>query len=126
MSKMKRYARTVKSGERPLMVWTRETGILEVAFELKRWPNIWNAARGRVVRMTSRDGYRIGCRSAGTAARSRGNVEASHEKSMQYDETKANWTRVKVAGLSKAVRIALDEVLVRADDPYHIMQSACE
>jgi ABC-type transporter lipoprotein component MlaA len=74
--------------------------------------------------MTSRDGYRIGCRSAGTAALSRGKVDARKEKRMQYEETKANWTMVKVAGLSKAVRIALEEVLVRADDQYHITQSA--
>ena len=44
---------------------------------------------------------------------------------MQYEETNPNWTNVKVAGLSKAVRIAFEDVLVRADDQYHIMQSAC-
>lgn len=74
--------------------------------------------------MTSREGYRNGCLSAGTAARNLGKVEASHENRMQYEETKANWTNVNVAGLSKAVRIDLDEVFVRADDQYHITQSA--
>jgi hypothetical protein len=108
------------------MVWTRDTGILDVAFELRRWPAIWKAASGIVVRMTSREGYRIGYLRAGMAVRRRGKVDASQENSKQYEETKANWTRVSVAGLSKAVRIALDEVLVRADDQYHMTQSTCK
>lgn len=56
MSNTRRYARTVKRGERPLIVWTRETGILAVAVEERRWPPIWKAARGMVVRTTSRVG----------------------------------------------------------------------
>jgi len=63
---------------------------------------------------------------AGIAVRIRGKVDASHENSIQYEETNANWTSVKVAGLSKAVRIDLDEVLVKAEDQYHIIQSACQ
>lgn len=73
--------------------------------------------------MTSREGALIGYFSAGTASLSRGKVDASHENSMQYVDTKANWMRVKVAGLSKAVRIVLEEVLVRAEDQYHMTQS---
>lgn len=40
MSKMKRYARTVKRGESPLIVWTNDTGIFAVAVEERRWPPI--------------------------------------------------------------------------------------
>lgn len=39
---------------------------------------------------------------------------------MQNDDTKANWTRVRVAGLSKAVRIDFEDVFVNAEDQYHI------
>src|SRR5690349_11480959 len=102
------------------MVCTRDTGILDVALELRRWPPIWKAASGSVVLITSRDGARIGYLRAGMAARSWGKVDASQENNRQYDETKPNWTRVKVAGLSKAVRIALEDVLVMADDQYHM------
>ena len=41
----------------------------------------------------------------------------------QYEHTKANWISVRVAGLSKVVRIDFEEVLVRAEDQYHIIQS---
>lgn len=34
MRKKIRYAKTVKRGERPLIVWTRDTGICDVAMEL--------------------------------------------------------------------------------------------
>jgi hypothetical protein len=35
-----RYASTVRSGESPLMVWTSETGIRDMASELRIWPPI--------------------------------------------------------------------------------------
>ena len=38
MRKSTRYARTVKRGESPLMVWTNDTGIFDVAMELRIWP----------------------------------------------------------------------------------------
>jgi hypothetical protein len=41
------------------------------------------------------------------------------------DETKANWTRVSVAGLLKAMRIDFDEVFVRADEVYHSRHRIC-
>lgn len=55
--------------------------------------------------------------------RSPGKTDASHESNRHHPDTKANCTRVSVAGLSKAVNIVLDEVLVNADDQYHITQS---
>jgi hypothetical protein len=67
----------------------------------------------------------MGWRKAGTAARSFGKVEESHENKRQYKDTRANCMRVNVAGLSKALSMDLDEVFVRADDQYHITQSAC-
>lgn len=106
-----------------MMVCTRDTGIFDVALELSRWPVIWNPARGRVVRMTSLDGYLMGCFRAGIEVRIRGNLDASHENSKQYTATKANCSIVRVAGLSKAVRIDLDEVFVRAEDQYQVTHS---
>ena len=50
---------------------------------------------------------------------------ASHAMAMQSVETKANCTRVRVAGMLKALRIDFEEVLVKADDMYHAMQSIC-
>lgn len=73
--------------------------------------------------MTSFDGYRTGCLKAGTEARILGKVDASQEESMQNEDTNANWTRVRVAGLLKAVRIDLEDVFVNAEDQYHMMHS---
>ena len=72
--------------------------------------------------MTSADGARTGFRSAGTVALTVGKVEASHEQNMQNEETKANCTMVSVAGLSKVVRMDLEEVFVRTDEAYHSTQ----
>lgn len=44
----------------------------------------------------------------------------------QYAATRKNWTIVKLAGLSKALRIDLEEVFVNAEDMYHVTQRACE
>ena len=65
----------------------------------------------------------MGCLRAGMAVRTRGKVDASQEHRMQYEDTKANWTSVRVAGLSKAVKMDLDDVFVNAEDQYHIKQS---
>jgi hypothetical protein len=51
-----------------------------------------------------------------------GKMVASHEKKMQKEATKANWIRVSVAGLGNALRIAFEDVLVRALDIYQTMQ----
>jgi hypothetical protein len=118
-----RYAKTVKSGESPLIVWTNETGILEVAVEDRRWPPIWKAAKGIVVTITSRVGYRMPCRSEGTRAFSTGKMVESQEKKMQRVDTKANCIRVKVAGLGNAFNMDFEEVFVSALDIYQIMQS---
>jgi len=90
ISKITRYAKTVKRGESPLMVWTRETGIFPVAVAERRWPPIWKAARGRVVMITSRVGYRMPWRRAGTLALSEGKIVDSQEKKRQNEATKAN------------------------------------
>ena len=50
---------------------------------------------------------------------------ASQARIIHRDETKANWTSVRVAGISKALRIDLDDVLVRAEDVYHSKHSIC-
>lgn len=41
---------------------------------------------------------------------------------MQREETKANWIKVRVAGLGKALRMAFEEVFVRALDRYQTME----
>lgn len=70
--------------------------------------------------MTSLEGYRIGCFNAGIDVLKPGKVEASHDKSRHHDDTNANCMMVSVAGLSKAVNIVFDEVLVKAEDQYHM------
>lgn len=69
--------------------------------------------------MTSLVGFRIGYFRAVILVRRTGKMTASLAMVIQSDETKANWTRVKVAGLGKAFRMDLDEVLVRAEEVYH-------
>lgn len=59
---------------------------------------------------------------AGIVFLSPGNNMASHAKSKHHKDTKANWTSVRVIGLSKAFRIDLEDVLVRADVRYHMTQ----
>jgi hypothetical protein len=51
-----------------------------------------------------------------------GKIVASHEKNMQREATKANWIKVSVAGFGKALRMAFEEVFVRALERYQIMQ----
>lgn len=51
-----------------------------------------------------------------------GKMVESQEKKRQRKATKKNWTRVRVAGLGKALRIDFEDVFVRALDMYHIMQ----
>ena len=61
------YARTVKSGERPLIVCTRETGMRVMAWVCRTWPPIWKAVNGRVTSTMSRLGHWMPCLRAGTA-----------------------------------------------------------
>lgn len=105
------------------MVWTRETGIFEVAVEDKRWPPIWKAAKGRVVFMTSRVGYRMPCRRAGILFLRLGKTVESQLKRRQKKATKANCIMVRVAGLGKALRMDLEDVFVRALDKYHMIHN---
>jgi hypothetical protein len=52
-----------------------------------------------------------------------GKMEANQEKNIQNVATKANWMRVSVAGFGKALRMDLEDVLVRALEKYQMMQS---
>lgn len=72
--------------------------------------------------MTSRVGARMGYLRAVTFVRRTGKRTASHARRMHSDDTKANWTSVRVAGLSKALRMDLEDVFVRAEDVYHARQ----
>lgn len=73
----------MNKGERPLTVCTNETGILEVADALSKWPPIWKAAKGKVVLMTSFEGCRMGFLRAGIEVRRFGKTEASQDDVMQ-------------------------------------------
>ena len=118
-----RYAKTVKSGERPLIVWTRETGIWAVAVELRMWPRSWKTARGSAVLMTSLLGYLIPCLSAGTAVFRAGKRCARYAEKIHQPETKANWTMLRVTGCGKALRMDFEDVFVRAEVMYQITHS---
>lgn len=103
-----------------MIVCTKETGIRDVASELRIWPPIWKAVRGSVVRIRSLDGFRIPLRSAGMAVFKAGYTLANHANTKHHDETKANCMRVRVTGFGKALRIALEEVFDIADVVYQI------
>lgn len=47
-------------------------------------------------------------------------MDASHDSNRHHDDTNANCMMVSVAGLSKAVNIVFDDVLVKAEDQYHM------
>lgn len=113
---------TVNNGDKPLIVWTNDTGILAVAVEERMCPPSWKRARGSVVAITSRLIGRIPCLKAGTATRKVGDRLASCAKKKHQKETKANWTIVKVIGRRKAFRMDLEDVLVKAELRYHIKQ----
>jgi hypothetical protein len=114
---------TVKSGDNPLIVCTRDTGIRDVAAELQRWPPTWNMARGRVVIMRDLLGGRIPYFSTGIDCFSRGYLLARAAKKRHHDDTKANCIKVRVKGFGSAVRIALEEVFVKIEAMYHMPQS---
>jgi hypothetical protein len=105
------------------MVCTRETGIRCMAEEERRWPPIWKNASGKVVTMTSRVGGLMPCLRAGTAFFRAGKLLASAEKRRQYDATNPNCMSVRVAGFGKDIKMVFEEVFVRADERYQIMQS---
>ena len=73
--------------------------------------------------ITSRLGYRIPFLSAGMAVLRRGKRRASNAKHKHHPETRANCIIVRVIGLGKALRMDLEEVLVRAELKYQIRQS---
>lgn len=105
------------------MVCTSETGMRCVAEEERRWPPIWKNASGNVVTMTSRVGGLMPNRRAGIVFFMAGKLSASAEKRRQYDETNPNCMSVRVAGFGKAIKIVFEEVFVRAEERYQIMQS---
>jgi hypothetical protein len=69
--------------------------------------------------MISMDGVLIGCFKAVIFVLSTGNIDAIFASSIQRPDTKANCTKVKVAGMSNAFNIDFEDVLVSADDVYH-------
>lgn len=123
MPRKTRYARTVKRGDKPLIVCTRETGIFDVAYELNKCPKSWKTERGRAVDRTSQEGARRPFFRAGIALRKGGNTEANQARIKHHVETEANWAMVSVTGRLNALRIDFDEVFVRAEVMYQMIQS---
>jgi hypothetical protein len=64
----------------------------------------------------------MGCLRAVIFVLRTGKMVASQAMTTQSDETNANWIKVKVAGLLKAFRMDLEEVLVSAEDAYQARQ----
>jgi len=77
---------------------------------------------GNAVESTSQDGGLSPCFSAGIALLNGGIMLASHVSIKHQSETEANCAIVRVTGLGKALRIDFEEVFVRAEVMYHIMQ----
>ena len=119
------YAPTVRSGDSPLIVWTSDTGILEVASALNMCPPIWKHVSGSVASMSSLDGGLMPYFRNGIVCFSRGNLRAAAASSKHHPDTKANCTVVSVTGCGSAVRIAFEDMLVKIDVMYHTPQSIC-
>jgi hypothetical protein len=119
------YAPTVSSGDSPLMVCTRDTGILDVASALRMCPPIWKQVKGSVAMINSLDGGRIPYLRKGIVCFMRGNLRAAAASTRHHPETKANCTVVRVTGWGSAVRMALEDMLVKMDVMYQTAHSIC-
>jgi hypothetical protein len=118
-----RYAATVNKGDSPLIVCTKETGILLVASELRTCPPIWNMASGRVVITRSLVGGRMPYLRNGMVCFMRGYRLASAARKRHHPDTKANCMMVSVTGFGRAVRMAFEDVLEKMDVMYQMPQS---
>lgn len=122
--KKKRYARTVMSGDSPLIVCTKDTGILDVASALRMCPPIMNAVRGSVATIISLCGRRIPYFRNGIVCFMRGYRLAKAANIMHHPETNANWTVVRVIGFGSAVRMVFEDMFVKMEVMYQTPQSA--
>jgi hypothetical protein len=61
-----------------------------MASELRMWPPIWKAVRGRVVMMSSREGLRIPLRSTGIESLSDGKMRAARDSNKHHEHTNIN------------------------------------
>lgn len=118
MEKKIRYAVTVISGERPLIVCTSDTGIRDIASEFRMWPPIWKAVSGSVAMTISRFGRRMPFFRTGSRSRTVELCLASQERNMHQKETRRNCTMVRVTGRGRAVKMAFEDVFVRIEVPY--------
>jgi hypothetical protein len=80
----------VNKGDSPLIVCTNDTGIFDVAYELKRWPSSWKIESGKAVYATSHDGFRRPFLSAGTDLFSEGKTEVRLVNMRHQMNTEAN------------------------------------
>jgi hypothetical protein len=119
------YAMTVRSGESPLIVCTSDTGILDVASALRMCPPIWKHVKGSVAMISSLDGLRIPYLRKGIVCFNRGYLLANVASIKHQPDTKANCTVVRVMGFGRAVKMALEDMLVKIEVMYHTAQSTC-
>jgi hypothetical protein len=111
------YARTVKRGERPLIVWTSDTGILDMASLLRMWPPIMKPVRGNVVRMVARVGRFMPFFK--TAKRFNIGKVVDIQPSIKHQkETDMNCVRVRVTGFEYELSTSFDVVLEPTDAVY--------
>jgi hypothetical protein len=62
---------------------------------------------------------------AGMLVLSHGNLVDRYESSRHHNDTKANWTIVRVMGLGSAFKMDFEDVFVNAEVVYQIRQSIC-
>lgn len=108
------------------MVCTKDTGIRDMASELRMWPPIWKAVSGKVAMMMSLLGLRMPFFSTGKASRTDLLCLASQAKNRHHPVTRKNWMMVRVTGRFKVVRIDFDEVLVMIEVAYQKRHSNLE
>lgn len=114
----------MSNGDSPLIVWTSDTGIRDVASALRMWPPIWKQVNGRVARIRSLEGGRMPYFRKGRVCFKRGYLRANMARIRHQLDTKANCTQVRVTGRGRAVRIAFEDMLVMMEVMYHTPQSS--
>jgi hypothetical protein len=95
----------------------------DMASELRIWPPIWKRVRGSVVMIKCRLGGLIPNFKKGIVVFRRGYRFARAARNIHHEETNPNCTSVRVIGLGRAVRMALEDVLEKMDVMYQIAQS---
>lgn len=105
-----------------MIVCTSETGSLAMASELRIWPPIWKAVRGNVAMMISLFGFLMPFFRTGRAFLTEALRFASQARKTHQKDTRANCMMVRVTGIGREVKMALEEVLVMMEVMYQKAQ----